>query len=112
MDKYYFAASTGWSKTGFDSPSGCNPDLGRELKLKAMNLSNVSTEEILKELEKRGCAVRFLWNAHDVTDRYHVSDELALSILNSILSSDSITETINELIMDEAILLNLEEKTY
>lgn len=67
-----------------------------------MSLSNVSTDDILKELSNRGYAVRALWCIDDVQSRFKADDATALSILNDVLDSEFVCEDIVLQISHEA----------
>ena len=79
-------------------------------------MENLTTQQLLKELSKRGYAVQYLWGENDVqaavesynelydTD-YSLSNEDKVTIMNEVLDDDYIFQQINENI--EAMVFNI-----
>lgn len=61
----------------------------------------IEVEKARELLTKHGYFVGNLWSVEDVTQNYDCSDEDALSILDSVLTNDWITEQIFVAIDDE-----------
>ena len=69
---------------------------------KEIDLKEVSSEDLRKELELRGYYTENLWHVDDVTQTFYCSPEEALNVLDSAMQSEWMTETIFEMIDQEA----------
>ncbi len=79
---------------------------------KEIDLKEVSSEDLRQELELRGTYTENLWHVDDVMKKYDCTSEEALNVLDSVMQSEWLMESIFEMIDEQAEAKGIKENTY
>ena len=77
-----------------------------------IDLIHISSEDLRQELELRGNYTENLWHVDDVMKKYDCTSEEALNVLDSVMQSEWMVETIFDMIDEQAEAKGIKEKTY
>ena len=86
--------------------------LNELIQTSTMDLKEVSSEDLRQELELRGNYTENLWHVDDVMKKYDCTSEEALNVLDSVMQSEWMVETIFDMIDEQAEAKGIKEKTY